>query len=371
MLKRLASLAILCLGLLPSFGAVSRVPEDMVSTRAKWTWLALRPSTNTLEGALTWVDAHWSDLIGGTNVIGPQGIPGETGPQGTQGIQGVQGPAGPQGIQGIQGPAGADGAPGLDGAPGVDGLPGADGAQGPPGPITNFLGLTETPDLYGPPGWVPAVNGASNALVFTNVFGYITNLVHSHTNLTGELAHPAMVTNHQPVVDFGPDHAGTIAAEDPLITGFGNALEVGNWEAGYNAIVAQSVYGAGVAGASVSGYGVYGESIGSGYGGKFAGFANATGLYATAASGVAASFDGTVYVNGTNLTEFMGATNVVTSGGTATGSYDSATRILTMPTGPLTQTVSNGLTWIDCGASTGFVFRFSLTGGGTTNVYLP
>jgi hypothetical protein len=37
----------------------------------------------------------------------------------------------------------------------------------------------------------------------------------------------------------------------------------------------------------------------------------------------------------------------------------------------LTVTVSNGLTWIDAGASTGFVFRFSLPEGGTTNVYLP
>jgi hypothetical protein len=33
-------------------------------------------------------------------------------------------------------------------------------------------------------------------------------------------------------------------------------------------------------------------------------------------------------------------------------------------------TVSNRLTWIDCGASTGFVFRMTLPGGGFTNVYL-
>lgn len=33
-------------------------------------------------------------------------------------------------------------------------------------------------------------------------------------------------------------------------------------------------------------------------------------------------------------------------------------------------TTSNGLTWIDCGGSTGFVFRFT-AGGVSTNVYLP
>ena len=408
MLKRLASLTVLCLSLLPSFGAVSRVPEDMVSTRAKWTWLALRPSTNTLEGALTWVDAHWSELIGGTNVIGPQGIPGETGPQG---IQGIQGPAGPQGIQGEQGLKGDTGDQGLQGIQGVAGLNGADGAdgtyitginytlteyipgdgdyyrltftmsdaseillenvrapEGPPGLdgapgaslSTNFLGLLDTPNLYGPPGWLVAVNSASNALVFTNVFVL-------HTNQAASVSHPGVVSELDDGVSLGPYRATVGADGDAIAYGAGTVLDVGTTDAGSNGVMGTSQSRVGVLGLSGSGYGVYGEAY-SGFGGKFVALSTGTGLYATAVSGVAASFDGTVYVNGTNLTDFMGATNVTTSDGSVTGSYDYASRILTMPevtaSAPTLQSVldtgataTNAMTVGSVGVGTNVSFR--------------
>jgi hypothetical protein len=46
-------------------------------------------------------------------MMGPQGLPGATGPQGEQGLQGLQGPAGEQGPQGVQGPKGDKGDRGL------------------------------------------------------------------------------------------------------------------------------------------------------------------------------------------------------------------------------------------------------------------
>lgn len=58
------------------------------------------------------------------NVMGPQGVKGDTG---TQGIQGVKGDTG---AQGIQGPKGDKGDPGVEGKQGVKGNTGAQGIQG-------------------------------------------------------------------------------------------------------------------------------------------------------------------------------------------------------------------------------------------------
>jgi len=67
-------------------------------------------------------------------ILGPQGDPGEPGPEGVPGPQGpagdvgppgVTGPEGPPGIQGIEGPLGPDGPPGPQGAEGPTGDPGA------------------------------------------------------------------------------------------------------------------------------------------------------------------------------------------------------------------------------------------------------
>ena len=72
--------------------------------------------------------------------MGPQGLPGEVGPNGAQGPEGPMGPAGPQGAQGPAGPTGPQGVQGLTGPIGATGPKGdkgdtgATGATGPQGP---------------------------------------------------------------------------------------------------------------------------------------------------------------------------------------------------------------------------------------------
>lgn len=62
--------------------------------------------------------ATWIDLAALTDITGPQGPVGATGPQG---IQGPVGATGPQGIQGPDGPAGPVGATGPQGPQGIQG----------------------------------------------------------------------------------------------------------------------------------------------------------------------------------------------------------------------------------------------------------
>lgn len=83
------------------------------------------------------------DVVEGTPVAGPAGIPGPQGERGFTGAQGIQGregppgevgPRGPLGPRGETGAAGADGANGADGVDGETGATGAAGPQGEPGP---------------------------------------------------------------------------------------------------------------------------------------------------------------------------------------------------------------------------------------------
>lgn len=64
---------------------------------------------------------------------GPQGNPGEVGPQGLQGLQGPPGPKGETGERGPQGDVGPRGADGLQGPQGIQGERGRDGEPGPRG----------------------------------------------------------------------------------------------------------------------------------------------------------------------------------------------------------------------------------------------
>lgn len=72
---------------------------------------------------------------------GPQGVRGDAGPTGPQGIQGVTGPTGPTGPQGIQGVTGPTGPTGPQGSQGVTGPTGPQGSQGVTGP-TGLTGAT-------------------------------------------------------------------------------------------------------------------------------------------------------------------------------------------------------------------------------------
>jgi len=65
-----------------------------------------------------------------TDMTGPQGPRGETGPAGASGSQGAPGPAGAQGLQGEPGPTGAQGPQGEQGLPGEQGPPGEPGPGG-------------------------------------------------------------------------------------------------------------------------------------------------------------------------------------------------------------------------------------------------
>lgn len=76
------------------------------------------------------------EVVEGTPVAGPAGIPGpqgERGFTGAQGIQGREGPPGEVGPRGPLGPRGEAGEAGADGANGADGEAGATGATGPQG----------------------------------------------------------------------------------------------------------------------------------------------------------------------------------------------------------------------------------------------
>ena len=120
-------------------------------------------------------DGAWtllSDLSGPAGIEGPtgpqglQGEKGDTGPQGIPGIQGEQGatgpqgpagkdgvdgavgPQGPAGIQGFKGDPGEKGDPGIQGIPGAQGPAGIDGKEGPTGPA----GLQGVQGEQGPKG---------------------------------------------------------------------------------------------------------------------------------------------------------------------------------------------------------------------------
>ena len=96
---------------------------------------------------------------------GPQGPPGETGPQGPQGPQGDPGATG---AQGPQGDPGATGAQGPQGDPGIQGPQGDPGATGPQGP----QGQQGIQGEQGPAGFSPQVttisSGDSTVVVITD-----------------------------------------------------------------------------------------------------------------------------------------------------------------------------------------------------------
>lgn len=106
----------------------------------------IHPTTVSIAGVGTVIDAsgHWvgspTGLQGPAGPAGADGAAGPQGPQGPQGATGAQGPAGPQGAAGAQGPAGpqgpqgAVGPAGATGAQGPAGPPGATGPQGSVGP---------------------------------------------------------------------------------------------------------------------------------------------------------------------------------------------------------------------------------------------
>ena len=100
-------------------------------------------------------DGAWtllSDLSGPAGIEGPtgpqglQGEKGDTGPQGIPGIQGEKGDTGPQGPAGKDGVDGAVGAQGPEGPQGIQGIQGEKGEQGPEG--SNGVPGDSALDLY-------------------------------------------------------------------------------------------------------------------------------------------------------------------------------------------------------------------------------
>lgn len=118
----------------------------------------------------SWVEGQ-SVTGGPQGEIGPQGEPGETGPEGPQGEIGPQGPQGEPGVAGAigpEGPVGPAGADGMDGAVGADGIQGPVGDTGPAG-VTGAAGSNSFLAGSGPPS---VVTGADGSVYFDNTFPY-------------------------------------------------------------------------------------------------------------------------------------------------------------------------------------------------------
>lgn len=73
--------------------------------------------------------------LGGTCVVDPASLRGDTGPAGPQGIPGSEGAPGRDGSDGVDGSPGAPGPEGKQGPTGDRGETGEQGAAGPVGPI--------------------------------------------------------------------------------------------------------------------------------------------------------------------------------------------------------------------------------------------
>ena len=128
---------------------------------------------------------------------GPQGNPGEIGPQGLQGLQGPPGPKGETGERGPQGdigPRGADGPQGIQGERGQDGQPGPRGERGEQGPagLPGPIGLQGPIGLTGPKGadgvGIPqkiSING--NVVSLSNGGGSITLPTAAPSNTGGQV----------------------------------------------------------------------------------------------------------------------------------------------------------------------------------------
>lgn len=93
-------------------------------------------------------------LVGGENIVGPQGPVGERGPVGPAGPQGLTGNTGPQGPRGAQGERGPQGIPGTQGERGPIGATGPQGPVGATGPKGDRgeQGLTGPAGAIGPKG---------------------------------------------------------------------------------------------------------------------------------------------------------------------------------------------------------------------------
>lgn len=114
----------------------------------------IHPSSVSIPGVGTVIDAAGQWVGAPTGLVGPAGADGAPGPQGAQGPQGVagaDGSAGPQGPQGPQGVAGAVGAAGPAGPQGPIGPQGATGAQGPQG-LQGLQGPQGATGAQGPQG---------------------------------------------------------------------------------------------------------------------------------------------------------------------------------------------------------------------------
>ena len=74
--------------------------------------------------------------------VGPRGMAGLPGTRGPQGVRGDAGPTGPQGIQGVTGPTGPTGPQGIQGVTGPTGPTGPQGSQGVTGPTGTTPSVT-------------------------------------------------------------------------------------------------------------------------------------------------------------------------------------------------------------------------------------
>jgi len=120
---------------------------------------------------------------------GPQGAPGEIGPQGPQGVPGERGATGPQGPVGLTGATGPQGPQGLTGAQGLQGSKGSDGVKGDTGPqgVAGVAGVQGPQGPQGPQGTAGSAgaDGAGGYWVdSTGARAPIVNIGGANTNAT-------------------------------------------------------------------------------------------------------------------------------------------------------------------------------------------
>lgn len=152
---------------------------------------------------------------------GPQGVPGEIGPQG---LQGLQGPPGPIGQTGERGPQGIQGERGLDGQPGPKGDIGTRGERGPaglPGPVgpQGPIGLTgpKGADGVGIPQKI-SING--NVVSLSDGGGSITLPTAAPSNTGGQVheyeIHGQGMPNGKVAAPVGTTYVDTVATNGAL-----------------------------------------------------------------------------------------------------------------------------------------------------------
>lgn len=164
---------------------------------------------------------------------GPQGVPGEIGPQGLQGLQGPPGPKGADGAQGIQGergPQGDIGPQGLQGERGQDGQPGPRGERGEQGPIgqTGPAGPQGPVGPTGPRGengrdgvGIPQkISLAGNTLILSDGGGSVTLPANAPANTSGQVSeyeiHGVGMPNGKVAAPVGTTYVDTVATNKAL-----------------------------------------------------------------------------------------------------------------------------------------------------------